>query len=192
MNYLAHAFLSGNDTDILVGNYIADHIKLAKAGHLPGSIRNGMMLHRKIDYFTDTHPLFLQSKRFFYEGFERYSGVLMDIYYDHLLATNFERFSEVVLQDFVRNTYTVLEANLQHLPISSQRFLSYAKKNNTFFEYSKLSGIELVLQHLSYRIDHGIDLSQSVPMFEKNKAEIEKGFFVFMKDLIAFVKKEMD
>ncbi|MGZ3932885.1 MAG: ACP phosphodiesterase, partial [Bacteroidia bacterium] len=140
----------------------------------------------------DTHPLFIKSKRCFYENFERYSGVLIDIYYDHILAANFERFSEVLLQEFVTNVYSILESNLTYLPESSKRFLSYAKTRNTFFEYSKIEGIRLVLQHLSYRINHGIDLSLSVPVFEVHRAAIEADFFVFMKELIEFVKKEKE
>lgn len=191
MNYLAHAFLSNNDTNLLIGNFIADHIKLAKAQHLPEEIIKGIMLHRKIDHFTDTHPLFVQSKRFFYDGFERYSGVLLDIYYDNILAQNFSKFSDIPLQDFVWNTYDLLEKNSDHLPESSQRFLEYAKKNNTFFEYSKIEGIELVLKHLSYRIGHGIDLSGSIPLFIANKEKIEQDFLVFMEEMKEFVKKEI-
>ncbi len=191
MNYLAHSFLSNNNTNLLIGNFIADHIKMAKAGHLPEEIKKGMILHRKIDYFTDTHPLFVNSKRFFYDGFERYSGVLLDIYYDHILAQNFDKFSDVKLQDFTLNVYDLLYDNKIHLPESSQLFLGYAKKNNTFFEYSKIEGIELVLKHLSHRIDHGIDLSLSSPLFKANKARIEQDFFVFMEEMMEFVKKEI-
>lgn len=190
MNYLAHSLLSFNDEQLLVGNFIADHIKLHKAEHLPDEIKKGMLLHRKIDYFTDTHPLFVKSKRFFYEGFERYSGVLLDIYYDHILARNFEHYSDEPLQDYVTRIYKVLQSNSQHLPESSKRFLEYAVKNNTFFEYSKKEGIKMVLQHLSYRINHGIDLSLSFPLLEANYEEIERDFFVFMKDITAFLKRE--
>lgn len=190
MNYLAHAFLSGDNRNILTGNFIADHIKLARAEHLPEAVRKGIMLHRKIDYFTDTHPLFIKDKRFFYDGFERYSGVLMDIYYDHLLAENFDAFSPVPLREFVKHVYKELETQSEFLPESSQRFLEYAKKHNTFFEYSKIEGIRLVLQHLSFRIGHGIDLSLSVPLFVEHKEAIAKDFPVFMKELIRFVEEE--
>ena len=90
-----------------------------------------MLLHRRIDYFTDTHPLFIKSKRNFYEGFERYSSVLVDIYYDYLLAKNFEKFSDVSLDVFTKNIYVVLQKNKQYLPESALGFLNYVIKNNT-------------------------------------------------------------
>lgn len=188
MNYLAHAFLSFNNEPVTVGNYIADHIKLAAAGHLPEDIRQGILLHRRIDHFTDTHPLFIKSKRNFYDGFERYSGVLTDIYYDHILAKNFSKYSDVGLQQFTENIYALLHRNKQHLPESSIGFLEYAQKNNTFFEYSKIGGIELVLKHLSYRINHGIFLNESLPLFVANEKKIEEDFLEFFEDLIKEVK----
>jgi acyl carrier protein phosphodiesterase len=191
MNYLAHSVLSFNDEQLLVGNFIADHIKIRKADHLPEGIRKGITLHRKIDNFTDSHPLFIKSKRCFYEGFERYSGVLLDIYYDYVLAKNFDKYSELSLEQYISNFHVTLEKNRQHLPESSQRFLDYATQRNTFFEYSKLEGIELVLRHLSFRINHGIDLSLSLPLFVKNYEEIETDFFVFFEDLKAFAKSEL-
>ncbi len=188
MNYLAHAFLSFNNEPITVGNFIADHIKLADAGHLPPEIKQGVLLHRRIDYFTDTHPLFIKSKRNFYDGFERYSGVLVDIYYDYLLAKNFDKFSEVKLDVFTENIYSVLQNNTQHLPETSKGFLNYVLQNNTFYEYSKIEGIELVLKHLSYRINHGIFLNESVPLFLQYEKSIEEDFLEFFEDLIKDAK----
>ena len=188
MNYLAHAFLSFNNEHLTIGNFIADHIKTAEADKLLPEIKQGVMLHRRIDYFTDTHPLFIKSKRHLYDGFERYSGVLMDIYYDHILAKNFKEFSDVDLIPFTRNIYKVLQNNKKHLPESSQGFLNYVLDNNTFFEYSKIEGIELVLKHLSYRINHGILLNESLPLFVKNEKAIEEDFMKFMEDLIKEVK----
>jgi acyl carrier protein phosphodiesterase len=190
MNYLAHSLLSFNHENLVIGNFIADHIRRAEFDKLEGEIQKGVMLHRKIDYYTDRHPLFLVGKRFFYGEFEKYSGVLLDIYYDHILAQNFGKYSEIQLPDFSRNIYFILDKNIIHLPGSSQQFLKYIKGHNTYFEYSKIKGIELVLKHLSHRINHGIDLSRSLDVFIKNKEKIENDFFVFMGEMIDFVKKE--
>jgi len=188
MNYLAHAFLSFGNEPLIVGNFIADHIKIARAGYLPAGVKQGMFLHRKIDYFTDTHPLFTRSKRYFYDGFERYSGILVDIYYDHLLAKNFSKYSDINLEDFTQNIYSLLQRNEQHLPESSKHFLKYVISNNTFYRYSTLEGIELVLKHLSGRINHGVWLNESVPLFTANEKLLEAEFHEFMEDLIREAK----
>ncbi len=191
MNYLAHSLLSFNNEPVIVGNFIADHIKLSQTDSLPELIRKGVLIHRKIDSITDSHPLFVRNKRHFYNGFERYSGVLLDIYFDYLLAKNFHLFSDAGLEAYTQNIYQVLNNNRQYLPNSSVRFLQYVLKNNTFFEYSKIEGIELVLKHLSYRINHGVWLNESLPIFLEQENKIEVDFKDFMGDLITEIKKEL-
>jgi acyl carrier protein phosphodiesterase len=114
--------------------------------------------------------------------------VLIDIYYDHLLAKNFNKFSEAGLEAFTKNIYSILQNNVQHLPESSKGFLNYVLQNNTFFEYSKIEGIEMVLKHLSYRINHGIFLNESLPLFLQHEKSIQQDFFEFFEDLIKDVK----
>lgn len=192
MNYLAHSLLSGNYTNLVIGNFIADHLSPTEFSGLQNEIKKGVLLHRKIDSFTDSHPLFKSAKRHFYNGFEKYSGVLVDIYYDHILAANFSRYSNTDLLLFSQNIYSILEENKIHLPLGANRFLDYMKSNNTLSEYSKIGGIELVLKHLSYRIGHKVDLSLSIPLFEANKRSIEEDFFVFFDEIRSHLKEGSD
>lgn len=191
MNYLAHSLLSFNNEPVIVGNFIADHIKLSETESFPELVKKGVIIHRKIDTLTDTHPLFIKNKRHFYNGFERYSGVLLDIYFDYLLAKNFHLFSDTGLSDYTQNIYTILHNNRHYLPDSSSRFLDYVLQNNTFFEYSKIEGIEMVLKHLSYRINHGIWLNESLPLFLEQEDKIETDFKDFMGDLMREIEKEL-
>lgn len=183
MNYLAHAYLSNNNEGLLLGNFIADHIKGNNFEHLSNDIKLGIALHRQIDSFTDSHALFKQSKRLFYNGFEKYSGVLVDIYFDHFLASNFEQYSPVKLPDFTQNVYGVYQKNIHLLPDSSARFLGYVLKNNIYTAYSKIEGIEKVLFHLSQRINHGIMLNNSIQLFTSHRAELLQNFEAFMMDI---------
>ena len=107
MNYLAHAFLSDNNTDLLVGNFIADHLRGNDFKNFSPQIIEGIYLHRKIDSFTDAHLSFKASKRLFYNGCERYSGILIDIYFDHLLAVNFANYSSTSLKDYCNLDYKI-------------------------------------------------------------------------------------
>lgn len=191
MNYLAHTLLSFGNKEILIGNFIADHIRLPLTNQLPAEIKRGVMIHRKIDAFTDSHPHFLKAKRFFTGEFERYSGVLMDIYYDYILASNFDKFADKNLKVYTQEVYHLLDNNRTHMPDSSKRFLDYVLDNDTFYEYSKIEGIEKVLTHLSYRINHGILLSKSLPMFQQNLIAIDKDFPEFMSDLSEDTKKNL-
>ena len=138
MNYLAHALFSNNDPNLLIGNFIADHLRGNDFQKYPQEIITGIYLHRKIDTFTDNHESFKASKRLFYKGYERYSGILIDIYSDHFLAKNFDHYSQLSLKEFTETAYNTYSNNQHHLPQSSSNFLEYVIKRIYPGIYSKL------------------------------------------------------
>jgi acyl carrier protein phosphodiesterase len=182
MNYLAHAFLSKNDEDLLIGNFIADHVRGNDFKAYPKKIVEGIRLHRKIDAFTDAHPEFKKSKRIFYPGFEKYSGILVDIYFDYFLAKDFSVYSASSLEVFSKNVYNVYSSHNHILPKSSSGFLEYVIKNNIYTSYSQLQGIEKVLFHLSHRIKHNINLDESIGLFKENEPELQANFRLFFTE----------
>jgi acyl carrier protein phosphodiesterase len=188
LNYLAHSFLSYQKTDLIIGNFIADSIKGNHFEGLTEGIIKGITLHRKIDVFTDSHPLFLTSKRRFSKDFDKYSGVLIDIFYDHYLDKNFSLYSPLTLQKYVDGLYDLLKINYEYLPETAKRFYGYMTERNILFHYSSLKGIETVLTHLSNRIKNRFELQLAIPILEKNYSEIEEEFFIFFDDLQAFCK----
>lgn len=192
MNYLAHALLSGADQHLVVGNFIADHLRGNRFEGLPPGIIEGIRLHRQIDEFTDQHPLFKKSKRHFYQDFEKYSGILVDIYFDHLLASNFHHWSPTPLKLFAGSMYDIYNRHQEHLPQGSQRFLSYVMSNNVYETYAEEEGIRTVLFHLSHRLNHGVRLDESLHQFRSARPVLEEDFTSFFKEAQArfpFVKE---
>ena len=190
MNYLAHSFLSFQKTDIIIGNFIADSLRGNKFEGLTEGIIRGITLHRKIDSFTDAHRIYLISKQYFRKDFDKYSGVLVDIIYDHFLAKNFNHYSSISLQDHAQNVYAILNENLFFLPVNAQRFYGYMTERNILFQYSSLQGIETVLTHLSHRIKNRYALQLAVPILKEYYAEIENEFLLFFDDLLSFCKSQ--
>jgi acyl carrier protein phosphodiesterase len=182
MNYLAHSFLSNGNEELIIGNFIADHLRGNNFNDYSPGIVEGIKLHRRIDEFTDSHPLFKESKRIFYEGFEKHSGILVDIYFDHLLARDFASYSEDTLKEHCDKVYEVYRSNLNLLPLDSQRFLSYVLQNNIYMAYAEEKGIEKVLFHLSQRIKHGVQLNDSLPVFQANREKLKNNFTEFFHD----------
>jgi acyl carrier protein phosphodiesterase len=189
VNYLAHAYLSKGDPGLVVGNFIADHLKGQKLLLFPPSIIAGVKLHRKIDAFADSHPLFRQSKRFFYDGFEKYSGILVDIFYDHFLARDFRNITGENLKTFVERHYEIYQAYINEMPPGAKRFLDYAVKNNIFESYSDIVKVYTVLSHLSHRIGHSVQLQQSAVFFSRHERDLEGQFNRFFEEALAeFIK----
>lgn len=190
MNYLAHSFLSYQKPDLIIGNFIADSIQGNHFDGLTEGIIKGIFLHRKIDTFTDSHPVFLTSKHRFSKDFDKYSGVIMDIIYDHFLAKNFNLYAHLSLQEYADDIYHILKINYGFLPEHAKRFYGYMTERNIFFHYSSIKGIETVLTHLSTRIRNRFELQLAIPILEANYNEIEEEFFIFFDDLQAFCKSQ--
>jgi acyl carrier protein phosphodiesterase len=190
LNYLAHSYLSYQQPDLIIGNFIADSIQGNRFEGLTEGIIKGITLHRKIDTYTDTHPVFLTSKHRFSKDFDKYSGVLMDIIYDHYLAKNFEQYSPLSLQEHANGIYEILKNNHDFLPEHAKRFYGYMTERNILFHYSSVEGIQTVLTHLSNRIRNRFELQLAIPILEANYKEIEEEFFIFFDDLQAFCKEQ--
>ena len=151
MNFLSHLHLSGDSEGLIIGNYIADSVKGSAYNMFSNEIQKGILLHRKIDTFTDNHPTVEQSKKRLREKYKKYSSVIVDIYYDHYLAINWKDYSTVDLQNFSNNIYKIVERHHDILPEKSKRFTHYMMQYNILCAYSTLDGIERVLKGIAHR-----------------------------------------
>lgn len=189
MNYLAHLYLAHPYKGLITGNFIADSVKGHDYNNYPDEIKNGILMHRAIDDFTDHHPLILESKKYFVKEFDKYSGVLIDIYFDYFLAVDFEGYSDLDLQTFSNEIFTILKNDKQYFGDHSQRFYTYMTRENILVRYAQISGIEQVLKGMTYRIKNRMILNDSLPAFIANKDELQKKFVVFFHELQLFCKK---
>lgn len=190
MNFLAHIFLSFEDDEITIGNFIADSIRGNKFKHLPERVQTGIMLHRQIDTFTDAHPTVRQSTKRLHENYGHYSGIIVDIFYDHYLAKNWKTYSDTPLDVFVDNFYDLLEDNYEILPIGVQRMMPYMISDNWIFNYSKMDGIARVLNGMNRRTKNKSKMNFAILDLEKHYNAFEKEFTSFFEDLTAFSKQK--
>lgn len=190
MNFLAHIYLSFNDKEITLGNFIADSIRGNKYKHLPDRIQKGIKLHRFIDTFTDAHPTVRQSTKRLHENYSHYSGVIVDIFYDHFLAKNWSTYSDIPLDVFVDNFYDLLEDNYEILPDTTKHMMPYMIADNWIFNYSKLEGIGRVLNGMNRRTKNKSKMNFAILDLEQHYDEFEKEFTSFFEELITFSKQK--
>jgi len=151
MNFLAHALLSGSDPDILIGNFVADAVKGNNIDTFREGVRNGIILHREIDRYTDHHPVFIRSTKRIKEEYGRYAGVVVDIYYDHFLAANWEEYDDTDLSEFAVSVYSLMLSNYKILPPKSRRILPYMVIHNWLVGYSRFKDLQWVFNGMSRR-----------------------------------------
>ncbi len=191
MNFLSHLYLAGNSEGLIIGNFIADSVKGSAYNNFSKEIQQGIILHRKIDSFTDSHPVVEQSKQRLRAKYKKYSSVIVDIYYDHYLAINWKKYSEIELEIFVQNIYSIINNNHSILPEKSARFTKYMLEHNILFGYSKLEGIERVLYGMSRRATFESNMEQAIHDLKEHFDLFENEFKIFFPELQQYVKSEI-
>jgi len=187
MNFLAHLYLSGGDPKIMVGNFLGDFVRGRNLlERYDKNIALGIELHRVIDAFTDNHELVHASKRRLRDKYRHYSGVIVDIFYDHFLAKNWNDYHEEPLPDFAENAYAIIKQHTTILPEDAHYMLPYMIKGNWLVNYAKIEGIEHALSGMARRTKFDSKMDQSVVDLREHyvdfKSEFEK-FFPELKNL---------
>lgn len=191
MNFLAHIYLSGDNDFITIGNFIADSIKGKHYQNYPNAIKIGILLHRHIDTYTDAHPTVRQSTRRLHSRYGHYSGIIVDILYDHFLAKNWSQYSETPLDVYVDNFYELLEANYDILPMQIQKMLPYLLAENWLFNYSKIEGIQNVLNGMNRRTKNVSGMNRATDELITYYSEFETEFTSYFEELRAFSNKKL-
>ncbi len=184
MNFLGHFYLSKNNTGLILGNYIADFVKGKNYGLYPDEIARGILLHRQIDDFTDRHAMVRKGRKRLFEKYRHFGGIIIDMYYDHYLASRWPEYSESSLLDFSAYIYQIIEENLSALPSQSQFMFPYMKNGNWLIRYSTMEGLHKSLRGMASRINHPSKLEQANEELQLYYAEYYEEFTVFMDDLI--------
>ncbi len=191
MNYLAHIYLSGTNDLLKIGNFMADSIKGNTYKLFDDEITKGILLHRHIDSFTDAHPIYRKSKHRLHEKYGHYSGVIMDILYDHFLAKNWTSYSDESLEDYAANFYNLLQNNEAILTEKIKSIIPYMIEQNWLLSYASLTGIEKILYQMDYRTKHRVHMQEAMVELEAFYLEFEEEFFLFFDELIKSCKEKI-
>lgn len=192
MNYLAHAYLSFNNPEILVGNLISDFVKGKKKFDYPPVVQQGIALHRMIDTFTDEHEATKEAKEVFRPHYRLYSGAFIDVVYDHFLATDETEFTENSLLDFSIGVYSTLD-NYQHwLPDRFAGMFPYMKSQNWLYHYRTRSGTAKSLEGVVLRAAYLTESHTAFLLFEKHYQPLQQCYRQFWKEARPFIRKQFD
>jgi acyl carrier protein phosphodiesterase len=183
MNYLAHAYLSFNRPGILTGNMISDFVKGRKKYDYPGEIQNGIALHREIDRFTDIHSATREAKQIFRPVYRLYAGALIDVIYDHFLATDVNEFTDESLKAFSINTYTILDKFIGYFPEKFKMMFPYMKTHNWLYHYKYRQGIEKSLAGLVRRSSYLTESDTAYLLFNEHYDTLRTLYSLFFPEV---------
>jgi acyl carrier protein phosphodiesterase len=155
VNYLVHFLLAGDDEELRLGDVLGDFVKgrVERFEHpgLTARMRTGIQLHRAIDTFSDHHPAVLRSKRILAPAYGRLAGVIVDVFYDHVLARRWAEHHPRPLPDYTQDVYRTLRANLHRLPAAVHPLIHAMSRGDWLRTYATQGGIERALQGMAQR-----------------------------------------
>jgi acyl carrier protein phosphodiesterase len=191
MNYLAHIYLSGESDLITIGNFIADGIKGKDYRTYPVDIQIGILLHRHIDTFTDAHKTVRKSTKRLHKKYSHYSGIIVDMLYDHFLAKNWSNYSRTDLSLYTENFYASLETHYNILPNRIQKMIPYMLADNWLVSYASKEGIGRALEGMNRRTKNRVHMDEAINELDQFYEAFENEFTLFFEELMAFSEKKL-
>lgn len=183
MNFLAHIYLSNNNDLIKIGNFMADGIRGKQFEHFPEDVKKGIVLHRAIDTYTDSHDIFRKSTKRLHEKYHHYSGVIVDIFYDHFLAKNWTKYSDENLEEFINKFYASLHENYDILTERTKGMMPYMIEQNWLSSYQTVEGIDRILTQMDRRSKNESKMQFASSELIEFYTEFEQEFTLFFEDL---------
>ncbi|MUU77518.1 acyl carrier protein phosphodiesterase [Winogradskyella endarachnes] len=192
MNFLAHIYLSGDNELITIGNFVGDGVRGNKYKLYPKDIQIGIQLHRHIDTFTDAHPIFRQCTKRLHNNYGHYSGVIVDIFFDHFLAKNWMTYSKIPLAEYVDVFYKSLNKNIEILPPRFKRISPLIIEGNWLLSYATIDGIQKVLNGMNHRTEGRSKMNEATKELVEYYEAFETDFTTFFDELIVFSHKKRE
>jgi acyl carrier protein phosphodiesterase len=190
MNFLAHIYLSGDNPNIMVGNFIGDFVKGRNLmQQFEPQIVKGIALHRAIDEFTDHHPIVRESKIRLRPKYRHYAAVIVDVFYDHFLSKYWGAYHPEPLVKFSADTYKTIEKYWEILPEGVKYMLPYMIRGNWLLNYGKMEGIQRALSGMSRRSRHESKMDESVTELNEHYDAFKGEFELFFPELTAYSKR---
>ena len=190
MNFLAHLYLSGPQEEIIVGNFIGDYVKGKTLFYYPKEIQKGIMLHRYIDTFADAHPVAKKSRLWVQGKYHKYSGIVIDIFYDYFLASEWSHFHPVELEKFIESVYSILKKHYYDFPQGIKNWFPNFLKNNWLLSYSTIEGIERILHRMSSRTSLPEYTEYAIGILRNHESEMRHEFHEFFTSISIYVETE--
>jgi acyl carrier protein phosphodiesterase len=149
-------------------------------------------LHRKIDSYTDSHPIVKESCKLLKESYGRYAGIITDMFYDHFLACNWDTYHDTVpLSKFVSKTHKILMLNYFRLPNEVKSMLPFLIKSRRLENYANMAGIARALNIMARHTSLPGNTNDAIKCLCDNYQTFNEHFCTFYPDITSMVDEEL-
>lgn len=190
MNYLAHIYLSGDSEEIKLGNFIGDFVKGNRYKEFPEQVAFGILLHRRIDSFTDQHADVGECIKLLRPAYGKYSGIVTDVFFDHFLASNWSDYSVYSLRNFAKNAHAIFLSNFFMLPLQVKQFLPFLIQHKRLESYAQKENLFHVLEIMSRWTSLPSNSEWAMQILNHEYDQFESLFRSFFAEMIEYVERE--
>lgn len=183
MNYLAHAFLASDDPVDLLGQTLGDLVKGSLPGELDPEMADAIAAHRAVDRRCDQHSEFAATRRRFFDEFSHYAGVITDVVYDHVLASEWDRFAAEPLEHLAHRVYDAIDLHADRLPDRAAEIAHRMSEARFLERYATLDELEVALERFGRRLRRPAQLENAVATVARHRSAITAEFAAVLADL---------
>ncbi|MCY4160647.1 MAG: ACP phosphodiesterase [Flavobacteriaceae bacterium] len=188
MNFLAHIYLSGEDPMVGLANLVADKIKGKEYLKYQPKIQKGILLHRQIDHYADSNPLFCIIADKLFPNYRHYSRIIVDMYFDHFLSNHWKNYSQQSLQNYSKEFYAFALQHQHLFPNKIQFFIQRLVRYNWLMKYQRLEDLQKILWQMEQRLTYPCPISESIHDLKANYDYFEELFLAFFKQINNYLK----
>jgi acyl carrier protein phosphodiesterase len=188
MNFLAHAFLAGPDPEAVLGSLMGDFVKGPLRGRFPPALERALAQHRAVDSFTDAHPVVRASRARVAPPHRRFAGIVVDMYYDHFLARDWDAFADEPLAGFTARVYAVLHAHQARLPERLRRIAPSMARLDWLGSYRHVEAVHAALDRMGERLRRGDALLGAGEALLPRYAALRADFHAFFPELVRYAR----
>jgi acyl carrier protein phosphodiesterase len=188
MNWLAHLYLSEPNAEFRVGNLLPDLTSASHLKFLPEGYQRGIRCHRRIDVFTDAHTRVRSCVRRFPPPYRRFGGILTDVYFDYFLARDWAEYCAVPRGEFINEFYRDIETCCAVIPDEANQRLQRMRDEDWLGRYHHTAGVADILGRIGRRFRRPLDLTGSLPIFQKHETAFREDFQSFFPQLMAHLR----
>lgn len=192
MNYLAHLYLSGNNANIILGNFLGDSLKGKEYLSYNKNVQKGVFLHRFIDSFTDAHPLPREGILRLRPKYRKYAGVVVDIFYDHFLAINWHKYHKISLMDFADQMHEILSHRYFDMPTKAKKLVPFLIQSRRLVTYESFDGIEQTLRIMSIHTSLPDETLLAMDILYRKYNDFNEEFNSFFQEIISNIHEKFE
>lgn len=185
MNFLAHTLFAQGNAERIAGQFCGDFVRGSDLSHYPEGIVQGIHRHRRIDAYTDNHAAVRACFDIFKPPVRRFAGIVTDVVFDHYLARDWHKYSDITLEQHVETVHAALNDMRHVLPPDLQRFATFLQRENVLLGNQSYTGVEITLDRLSRRSPKFAPLAQGAAIAASNETRISAAFDAFFPELLA-------